>query len=257
VEKLDWMPLYIDKLLSSPYWQDMQDFQQGWYINLLLRCTRSEPLGYLRMDSNLWTIAGARRRDFWESHKSAVLACFKVREMEGHRWIYNERLLSVMEVQSKKYRKKPRESLSISPEDFVVDLSKSKEEKRSNKATRIPEAFIPTDEHYTIAAELGVNCDMEFQKFRDYFLGVSGEKGVKRDWNATLRNWLRNSINFGGRSSGREPTKAEQRVINSRRNIRIALGDLSPTGSGGPGVSVGDPTGPNEGLAGLLPERKG
>jgi len=256
VEKLIWIPLYVDDLLGSPRWQGMKDYQRAWYIQLLLRSTRSERMGYLSLDENLWRIAGAHSRPMWEAHKGEVMACFKSLHDDGKDWIYNERLLSVMEVQSTKYRKKPREALSDSPYDFDVDLSKSKEVKRSNKASRIPDSFIPKDEHYGIAAELGINCEMEFQKFRDYFLGVSGAKGVKRDWDATLRNWLRNSINFGGRSSGREPTKAEQRVINSRRNIRIALGDLSPTGSGGSGVSVGDPTGPDEGLAGLLPERK-
>lgn len=116
MEKLIWMPLYIDDLLSSPAWNDMKDFQRGWYFQLLLRLTRSKPLGYLKMDSSLWTIAGARRNDFWESHKSAVLACFKVREMEGHQWIYNERLLSVMEEQSLKIKQKrspPSDSVSV------------------------------------------------------------------------------------------------------------------------------------------------
>lgn len=128
MEKLEWLPLYIDKLLSSPAWQDMTDFQRGWYIQLLLRCTRSERLGYLKMDSNLWTIAGAKRRDFFESHKSAVLACFKVREMEGHQWLYNDRLLSVMEDQSKKYYRRAGAKTSPSPSVFQEDITKTGEE---------------------------------------------------------------------------------------------------------------------------------
>lgn len=123
-------------------------------------------------------------------------------------------------------------------------------------ATRIPEEFMPKDEHYTIAAELGANCDGEFQKFRDYYLGTSGSKAAKCDWDATFRNWLRNSLNYGGRANGREPTKAEQRVINSRKNILIALGDIPAPGAGRAGISVGDPTGPDEGLAEMLSKRK-
>jgi hypothetical protein len=233
MEKLDWMPLYIDKLLSSPHWQGMKDFQRGWYIQLLLRCTRSEPLGYLRMDSNLWTIAGARRKDYWDAHGACVLACFKVREMEGHRWIYNERLLSVMEMQSRKYRRTPRDSaLSISPHNLDVDVG-SKEGKVCSKACRIPEDFIPNDDHYTIAAELGINCDMEFQKFRDYFLGLSGQKAVKRDWDATLRNWLRNALNFRGRSSGKEPSKAEKLA---QSNLAAVIASRDRGDRGGPKV---------------------
>jgi hypothetical protein len=128
LEKLTWFPLYIDKLLSSPHWQQMEDYQKGWYIQLLLNCTRSNRLGYLKMDSSLWKIAGARRRDFWDSHKSAVLACFKVCEMEGHQWIYNERLLYVMGEQSNKYKKKSgRDSASLSPSVLDVDSKKAKD----------------------------------------------------------------------------------------------------------------------------------
>jgi hypothetical protein len=78
------------------------------------------------MDSNLWTIAGAKRKDYWESHKSTVLACFKVCEMEGHQWIYNERLLHVMEEQSGKYYKNKKPP-SNSPSLLDLDSKKTKE----------------------------------------------------------------------------------------------------------------------------------
>lgn len=196
MQKLDWMPLYIDDLLSSPAWTDMKDYQRGWYVQLLLRCTRGKPLGYLKLDGNLWRIAGAHNRPMWDNHKTEVMACFKSCQIDGIEMIYNERLLHVMQRQSGKYRKS-RDSLSISPENLDVDFD-FKEEKVCSKATKIPENFIPKDGHYAIAAELGINCEMEFQKFRDYYLGVSGSKAVKRDWDATLRNWLRNSVNYGG-----------------------------------------------------------
>lgn len=47
-------------------------------------------------------------------------------------------------------------------------------------------------------SELGLNqtaLKQELEKFRDYWLGVSGHRGRKRDWTATWRNWLRNSNN--------------------------------------------------------------
>lgn len=123
----------------------MTDFQRGWYIQLLLRCTRSERLGYLKMDSNLWTIAGAKRRDFFESHKSAVLACFKVREMEGHQWLYNDRLLSVMEDQSEKYFRRAGKgrSPSPSPSKFQEDFKETGEEVCS-QSPDLPEISLAT-----------------------------------------------------------------------------------------------------------------
>lgn len=103
MEKLDWLPLYIDDLLSSPAWTDMKDYQRGWYLQLLLRCTRSERLGYLKVDGNLWRIAGAHSQPMWEQHNGVVMACFKIRHDDGTQWLYNNRLLAVMEDQSQKY----------------------------------------------------------------------------------------------------------------------------------------------------------
>lgn len=130
MEKLDWMPLYIDRLLSSPAWLDMKDFERGWYIQLLLRCTRSERLGYLPLDGQLWKSAGAHSRTFWDEKNARVMACFRIRQFDGQDWIYNDRLLNVMEEQSGKYHRKkpPGESQSYSPSRFDVDLRKNKDE---------------------------------------------------------------------------------------------------------------------------------
>lgn len=127
MEKLTWMPVYIDSLLSSPAWNDMKDYQRGWYFQLLLRSTRSERMGYLPLDGSLWRIAGAHSRAMWDSHCAAVMACFKIRQYDGRDWIYNDRLLSVLEEQSGKYyrKKPPRESASISHGSFEVGFRES------------------------------------------------------------------------------------------------------------------------------------
>lgn len=79
-----------------------------------------------------------------------------------------------------------------------VEVGSKTKKDAAKKATRIPEDFLPLEEHYELAKELGVNCEMEFQSFRDYYLGISGQKGVKLDWPATFRNWLRNSLQYRG-----------------------------------------------------------
>lgn len=130
MEKLEWLPLYIDKLLSSPAWLHMRDYQRGWYIQLLLLCTRSERLGYLRLDGRIWMLAGAHSKAMWEQHKAAVMACFKVRDFDGQSWLYNNRLLSVMENQSEKYLRKNNgaSSHSYSPSQNLKSKTKPREE---------------------------------------------------------------------------------------------------------------------------------
>lgn len=67
----------------------------------------------------------------------------------------------------------------------------------ARKGTRIPENFVPKKEHYELGKQLGIIVDMEFARFRDYWLGVSGSRATKLDWDATLRNWLRTAAERG------------------------------------------------------------
>jgi hypothetical protein len=36
-----------------------------------------------------------------------------------------------------------------------------------------------------------------FSEFRDYWIAVAGQRGVKLDWDATWRNWVRNQKQVG------------------------------------------------------------
>src|SRR4051812_17590354 len=101
IARLNWVPLLIDILMESGAWNEMRDYQFAWYVKLLVQSTRSQRLGYLRLDGQkLWQLAGARSRQFFESENVVVMARFKVRDFDGQDWIYNQRMLSVLEDQS-------------------------------------------------------------------------------------------------------------------------------------------------------------
>lgn len=144
----------------------MQDFQRGWYIQLLLRCATSERPGYLRLDSNLGTIAGAKRSDFWETHKSRVLACFKVCLMDGEQWIFNPRLLKTLEEQTQKIEKKQRRkiplrvSISDSPALSIYESFPRKEGRR--KALEEIDKAISR-----LATDPGYDIERKLQKITD------------------------------------------------------------------------------------------
>lgn len=61
------------------------------------------------------------------------------------------------------------------------------------RGTRLPPGFAVTDDMKTwFAANCpGVDGRYEHAKFVDHFTGASGQKGVKADWVATWRNWMR------------------------------------------------------------------
>jgi hypothetical protein len=54
--------------------------------------------------------------------------------------------------------------------------------KRAQRATRLSEEWKPSE----FEAET-----VELEKFRDWARSAPGQKGVKADWDATWRNWMR------------------------------------------------------------------
>jgi uncharacterized protein YdaU (DUF1376 family) len=64
---------------------------------------------------------------------------------------------------------------------------------RSSKGCRIPPYWRPTADDWKEAyRSLGSQkAEGELAKFRDYWIAKPGKDGVKRDWDATWRNWVR------------------------------------------------------------------
>lgn len=62
------------------------------------------------------------------------------------------------------------------------------------KGSRLPDDWKPTLEARAFARGLGFSepeIDDHADRFRDYWIGVPGQKGVKLNWLATWRNYMR------------------------------------------------------------------
>lgn len=68
-----------------------------------------------------------------------------------------------------------------------IETIKTIERDPRAKPTPIPIDWKPSEEHRALADRLGVDCDIEADKFRDRALD-SGARSA--DWNAKYRNWL-------------------------------------------------------------------
>ena len=139
--------------------------------------------------------------------------------------------------------------------DVDVDVkelkSKSLVSRKRSTGTRIPENFVPTEQHYLLGKELGIIVDMEFQKFRDYYLGISGSRGVRLDWNAAFRSWMRNSLNYGD-TNDRRVGKREQRIADVRANqeaILVGLGFGTEFGRDSADIQASSSSGGNPSVA--------
>jgi uncharacterized protein YdaU (DUF1376 family) len=86
-------------------------------------------------------------------------------------------------------------------EEKKTDAIASAKTKRQAKGTRLPEEWAPDFDAIAFSAvdsETTGNppltageIERELAKFRDYWPGQPGQKGVKTDWQGTFRNWLR------------------------------------------------------------------
>jgi uncharacterized protein YdaU (DUF1376 family) len=74
---------------------------------------------------------------------------------------------------------------------------------RPERGTRLPAGWSPGPEQTAFAESLGIRNGVaaaELEKFRDYWAALPGQKGVKTDWTATWRNWLRRKAeDMGGK----------------------------------------------------------
>lgn len=57
----------------------------------------------------------------------------------------------------------------------------------AKRARALPDDWTPTEDHRALAAQRGVDCDLEASKMRDW----ATDKGATgKDWDARFRNWL-------------------------------------------------------------------
>lgn len=99
----------------------------------------------------------------------------------------------------------------------VAETETEEEAKASSKphkrGTRIPDDWKPSPEEIAWQRDNGIPDDLarrELPRFRDYWAAAPGAKGVKLDWPATWRNWLRTaSENAATRERPRGPSHAE------------------------------------------------
>jgi hypothetical protein len=63
------------------------------------------------------------------------------------------------------------------------------------KSLRLPEDWQPRQEDVSVMKEHFPSLDLKLEThaFRDYWRSVPGAKGKKSDWDATWRNWIRNT----------------------------------------------------------------
>lgn len=115
---------------------------------------------------------------------------------------------------------------------------------KPQRGTRLPPDWEPPDEWLDWARQEGYpNPVRSAARFKDYWLAQPGQKGVKLDWQATWRNWVRKDIDDDARHHNRtgaaghapdRPGSPEQRN-RLRAGIAAVLAPELDAGPAGPG----------------------
>ena len=202
---LPFMPMYW-----GDYWRDTNHLSDAEHVSYLKLISHYWTHGSLPDDdARLARIAG-RSMDEWMGMKPMLQAFFK------HNWTHSRidrelvRQRSVSEANSQRARKAASvrwgSMLQASVEQSLTNAnqsqnqnhnkileSESKKESvpRSSRGSRLPADWFPEVGELELAKQLGVSLQGELDKFRDYWISQPGQKGVKVDWAATWRNWIR------------------------------------------------------------------
>lgn len=83
----------------------------------------------------------------------------------------------------------------------VTTSKEGKKVKKVIKGCRIPSEWTPTEDNLKYATDKGFSngaIQPIAEDFKDYWIAASGQKAVKRDWDAAWRMWIRNQIKFNG-----------------------------------------------------------
>lgn len=103
--------------------------------------------------------------------------------------------------------------------DLVVQDQDLKTKPSKKTSCRVPSTYVVSDEMRAFAARNKLpDPDLHIAEFIDYWTAQPGQRGVKSDWDATFRNWLRRAQNFKGNGNGK--LSFEQRAQEEREIAR-------------------------------------
>lgn len=97
---------------------------------------------------------------------------------------------------------------------------------RARKQIPIPADWKPTEEHHALADRLGIDCDIEAEKFRDRALDSAARSA---DWNAKYRNWLVKGKERGFATP--KDSNARRRFTWGSEEVKRVLGPIACEGT--------------------------
>lgn len=217
-----WFRLYAEILDDEKVQMMPFDFQRHLVMLFALRCQRdtsgmtNQQIAFrLRVDETFlkrlhetflkhgfieedWTICNWNKRQFLSDSSTDRVRLHRARHRENKAMKQYETLQKRNETVTVTAPDTEQiQNRTDTEEPFALGSALPKKS-AAKKGTRFPDGYQPNEEHKALSKELGIDLRAEFPKFRDHWLSVAGAKGVKLDWDATLRVWIRNAQQYQG-----------------------------------------------------------
>jgi len=95
----------------------------------------------------------------------------------------------------------------------------------AKRGKQLPDEFHPNGQHIEFADTNSLQIGLEFSRFSDYH---RAKGSVMKDWDAALRTWLRNAVEFAKKSPNAKPAKFDPvAYVNQGRKADAKLIDIN------------------------------
>ncbi len=183
--------LYSGKHLTDGF-LDERIVARMWGLQVAEELSTNDPVNpsWERVDGG-WIIYGFTERQNTKEHVESVKK--KRKEAIEKRWSDTKAKQNSYKADTNGIQNEYKtDTKGIPDTDTDTDTNTDKKLKRG---TRLQTLFVVTDEMANWAREKYplVDIDTQTDAFIDYWTSQPGAKGVKSDWVATWRNWIRNS----------------------------------------------------------------
>ena len=153
-------------------------------------------------------VARRIRMSKYENAVQTVLEEFFMFDMEKDQWFHARCDKTIADYQAKAERNRtvgklggrpknnPEETQTVSkqnPNHKPITINQEPV-KKTQRGSRLPADWVPDSDlaEWSKAERPDLELRKVLMEFRDYWIAQPGQKGVKLDWNATWRNWVRN-----------------------------------------------------------------
>jgi uncharacterized protein YdaU (DUF1376 family) len=197
-----WMPLYIGDYLADT--SRLTTEQHGAYLLLLMDYWKS---GKLPDNDQVLAQICKLTPDAWSNAKAMLMPYFSI---EQGFWVHKRVEQEIAEAKVNQQKKHDRavkaaearwknapsnanamleECPSPSPSPSPIN---NNIEKKSSRGSRFKEESLPDEwREYSLKTRPDLNPASVFEDFKDYWVSMAGSKGVRADWLATWRGWVR------------------------------------------------------------------